>query len=117
MAQQTAGRNNLLMAALIGLFSLVPFEWVAKGSLLVAVFLFIADPIPPTTRLLSLVTVVLVTILSKVHREWIAGQGDNSAEDGPSSSTSGGKSTGTLSGDNKTKRKSVQEIRRQAKEE
>ena len=61
------GGNNLAVASLLALFSFVPFKWVAKGSLLLCAFLFIVDPIPPITRLLSIISLFVVFGLSKAY--------------------------------------------------
>ena len=63
--------TNMMLAATLACLSYVPFEYVAKGSLLFAVLLFIMDPIPPVSRLLSLVLVVVVGAISKMHRRCI----------------------------------------------
>ena len=76
MAGTTARRtsNNLIVAAILALLSYVPFEYLAKGSLVVAAALFIADPVPPITRLLSLGLVLFVLLLSRIDRNWQEGQ-------------------------------------------
>jgi hypothetical protein len=61
-----------MLAAVLALLSYIPFEYVAKGTLLASILLFVLDPLPPLTRLLSLVSVVVVAILSKLHRQWMA---------------------------------------------
>jgi hypothetical protein len=66
-----------MLAAVLALLSYIPFEYVAKGTLLLAVLLFVLDPMPPLTRLLSLVSVVMVAILSKLHRQWLAAMPDD----------------------------------------
>jgi predicted membrane metal-binding protein len=66
--------SNLVLASGLALFSFVPFEYVAKGTLLVAVLLFIGDPIPPTSRLASLLLLIFVFLLSRLHRQWKQGQ-------------------------------------------
>jgi hypothetical protein len=58
----------------MALFSYVPFEYVAKFSLVVAVFLFILDPVPPLSRMLSLMTLFVVAVLAKEHNKWQAQQ-------------------------------------------
>jgi hypothetical protein len=65
------GSNNMMLAAVLAMLSYVPFDWVAKGSLLFAVFLFVVDPIPPASRLLALISVIVVGLLSKIHRRWL----------------------------------------------
>ncbi|CAB9508685.1 expressed unknown protein [Seminavis robusta] len=62
--------GNLVLASVLSLLSYVPFEIVAKGSLLVCVFLFIADPFPPHSRLVSLISTVVIGFLSRAHRNW-----------------------------------------------
>ena len=76
MAAATARRtsNNLVLAALLALLSYVPFEYLAKFSLLVAVGLFIVDPLPPYTRLLALGLVLFVLLLSRIEQNWQANQ-------------------------------------------
>ena len=69
MNARTTG-NSLVLASVLAIFSYVPFELVAKGSLLFSAVLFVLDPIPPVTRLISLVSLVVVAILSRWHREW-----------------------------------------------
>jgi hypothetical protein len=60
----------MILASIMACLSFVPFEYVAKGSLLFAVLLFVVDPIPPVSRLLSLFLVVVVGIVSKLHRQY-----------------------------------------------
>jgi hypothetical protein len=69
--------SNVMLAAVLALLSYIPFAYVAKGTLLLAVLLFVLDPMPPLTRLLSLVSVVMVAILSKLHRQWLAAMPDD----------------------------------------
>lgn len=65
---------NLVLASLLAFLSYVPFEYVAKGSLLVCVWLFIVDPIPPVSRLLSLIATMVIAGLSRLYRNWNEGQ-------------------------------------------
>eukprot|EP00545_Synedropsis_sp_CCMP1620_P002186 CAMPEP_0119008816 /NCGR_PEP_ID=MMETSP1176-20130426/3959_1 /TAXON_ID=265551 /ORGANISM="Synedropsis recta cf, Strain CCMP1620" /LENGTH=96 /DNA_ID=CAMNT_0006961221 /DNA_START=49 /DNA_END=339 /DNA_ORIENTATION=+ len=62
--------SNLVVASVLALFSYVPFEYVAKTTLLVSVLLFVLDPIPPVSRLLSLGTTAIVLVLTRVERNW-----------------------------------------------
>jgi hypothetical protein len=64
--------GNLVLASILAVLSYVPFEMVAKGSLIFCALLFIFDPIPPTSRLLSLVTVLVVAVLTRLHNQWKA---------------------------------------------
>jgi hypothetical protein len=61
---------NVMLASAMALLSYVPFEWVAKGTLLLCVFLFVVDPFPPMSRILSIVTTLSVALLSRAHRSW-----------------------------------------------
>lgn len=62
----TIGGHNFLLASILALLSYVPFEWVAKGSLILCAFLFIVDPIPPISRLLALISLLVVYGLTKL---------------------------------------------------
>ena len=66
--------GNLVLASGLALLSYVPFEIVAKGSLLFCAVLFILDPIPPISRLLSLVSVMVVAVLTRWHRNLVEEQ-------------------------------------------
>jgi hypothetical protein len=59
-----------MLASAMALLSYVPFQWVAKVTLLLCAFLFVFDPLPPMSRLLSIVATLSVAILSRVHRSW-----------------------------------------------
>lgn len=63
--------GNLILSTFLALLSYVPFEYVAKGSLLLCVALFIFDPIPPVTRLLALLSTFVVGFLSKRYTAWV----------------------------------------------
>ena len=70
MAPRLAGTgNNLVLASGLALLSYVPFEYVAKGSLIVCAILFVFDPIPPLSRLLALISLLVVYFLSKLHKQ------------------------------------------------
>ena len=60
--------GNLVLASLLAILSYVPFELVAKGSLVVVAALFVLDPIPPVTRLLSLISTFVILGLTKTYR-------------------------------------------------
>ena len=76
MAPTAARRtsNNLIVAALLALLSYVPFEYLSKGTLVLAAGLFVFDPSPPLTRLLSLGLVVFINILARIDKDWKEGQ-------------------------------------------
>ena len=63
--------KNLFLAAIIAVSVYVPFETVAKISLLVAVFLFVVDPIPPYSRLIAIFSCWIVLKLNAYHRDFI----------------------------------------------
>lgn len=73
MPPQVVG-SNVLLTSVLALLSFVPFEYVTKGSLLLAVFLFVLDPIPPTSRLLALLFVSMIGVISRLRRHWIEAQ-------------------------------------------
>ena len=61
--------GNLVLASCLALLSYVPFELVAKGSLIVCALLFVVDPIPPLSRLLSLISLLVILGLTKAYRQ------------------------------------------------
>lgn len=68
--QQRLG-GNLVLASLLAVLSYVPFEYVAKLSLVVFALLFILDPIPPLTRIISILSLFVVHFLSKIYNKHI----------------------------------------------
>lgn len=74
MAAPRRTSNNLLVAAVLALLSYIPFEILAKISLLIAAGLFITDPIPGVTRLIALGLVGFVAILSRIEQNWAQNQ-------------------------------------------
>jgi hypothetical protein len=69
MVQPQRLGGNLVLASALAFLSYVPFDLVAKGSLIVCAVLFIVDPIPPLTRLVSLISLLVVFWLSRLHRQ------------------------------------------------
>jgi len=67
-SRSTVG-NNLVLASFLAALSYLPFELVAKITLVVCVYLFVADPFPPSSRLIALVITIIVGILSKLHKQ------------------------------------------------
>jgi hypothetical protein len=61
------GGSNLLLASIVALSVYVPFEWIAKTTLLACVYMFIVDPIPPYTRILSVISTLVVSKLNAWH--------------------------------------------------
>lgn len=62
--------GNLVLASVLSLFAYVPFELVAKASLLFSVLIFVVDPFPPLSRLVSLISTLVVAFLARAHRNW-----------------------------------------------
>lgn len=62
--------SNLTLAAVLAVLSYVPFEYVAKTSLLICVLLFVFDPFPPASRLVSLIATVVVGLLARAERNF-----------------------------------------------
>ena len=57
----------------MALLAYLPFESVAKGSLLVCVGMFILDPFP-LSRIYALVAVIVVQLLAKARNTALAAQ-------------------------------------------
>jgi hypothetical protein len=77
MSQSSSARplgGNLVLASLLAVLSYVPFEWVAKGSLVFCAFLFIVDPIPPISRLISVLSLFIVYGLTKFYNQHLRQQ-------------------------------------------
>lgn len=66
--------GSLVLSSLLAILSYIPFKIVAQGSLFLSIALFVFDPIPPLTRVLSLLLCGLVLLISKVERNWREGQ-------------------------------------------
>ena len=66
--------KNLYLAAIVALSVYVPFDTVAKVSLILAAFLFVVDPIPPYSRLIAIVSCWIVLKLNKHHRNFLLQQ-------------------------------------------
>ena len=62
--------SSLVLSSLLALLSYVPFEYVAKGTLLISVALFVLDPIPPLTRLLSLLLTAVLLVVTRLLSNW-----------------------------------------------
>ena len=72
--------QSIVLASILALLSYVPFEIVAKFSLLFCGVVFVFDPLPPFSRLISLIGVVVVGVLSRIERNWKKGQVDFESE-------------------------------------
>jgi len=65
---------NLILTSILAFLSYLPFEFVAKFTIFFCAALFIFDPFPPQSRLISLIGVVIVGLLKKIERRWSEGQ-------------------------------------------
>ena len=74
MGRQRIIGTNLVLSSILALFSYLPFELVAKTTLAVCAVLFVTDPFPPQSRLISLVIVVVIGFLAKIEKGWREGQ-------------------------------------------
>jgi len=83
--------QSIILASILALLSYVPFEYIAKASLLFCAITFINDPFPPYARIISLVGVLIVLLLGKIERKWREGQGLDSVQESPSPSIDGKK--------------------------
>ena len=64
----------------MALLAYLPFESVAKGSLLVCVGMFILDPFP-LSRVYALVAVIIVQLLAKARNAALAAEGEQKVND------------------------------------
>mmetsp|Transcript_9421 Transcript_9421/g.13825 ORF Transcript_9421/g.13825 Transcript_9421/m.13825 type:complete len:95 (+) Transcript_9421:75-359(+) len=83
MAKSTAGRS-IILSSILAFLSYIPFEYIAKATLIFCVLTFVTDPFPPTSRIAAVGCVGVVLVLSKVERKWREGQEDfgiHSAQD------------------------------------
>jgi len=71
MSQNRSVQTGL--AAAMALLAYLPFESVAKGSLIVCVGMFILDPFP-LSRIYALVAVIIVQLLAKARNAALAAQ-------------------------------------------
>lgn len=65
---------NLILSSTLAFLSYLPFEFVAKFTISLCAALFIFDPFPPVSRLVSLIGVVIVGLLKKIEQKWSEGQ-------------------------------------------
>ena len=67
----SSSSRNIFLALIIALSAYVPFESVAKATILVGILLFVWDPIPPYSRLIAIVSCLVVLKLNTWHRHSI----------------------------------------------
>mmetsp|Transcript_3245 Transcript_3245/g.4785 ORF Transcript_3245/g.4785 Transcript_3245/m.4785 type:complete len:121 (+) Transcript_3245:16-378(+) len=66
--------KSLLLSSILAFLSYLPFEAIAKGTLVFCAFTFVNDPFPPTSRVVAVCGVIVVLILSNIERKWREGQ-------------------------------------------
>ncbi len=66
--------QSIVLSSVLALLSYVPFEVVAKFTLIFCGIVFVFDPFPPVSRLVSLFGVVIVGVLGRIERNWREGQ-------------------------------------------
>ena len=67
----SSSSRNILLALIIAFSAYVPFEFVAKATVLVGILLFVWDPIPPYSRLIAIISCLVVLKLNTWHRHSI----------------------------------------------
>mmetsp|Transcript_39150 Transcript_39150/g.94657 ORF Transcript_39150/g.94657 Transcript_39150/m.94657 type:complete len:109 (+) Transcript_39150:318-644(+) len=70
----TTGSSNLLLMALVAMSAYVKFETAAKTTLVVSVYLFVVDPLPPISRLVAIISCLLVLVLNRWYQTALAQQ-------------------------------------------
>mmetsp|Transcript_15710 Transcript_15710/g.29773 ORF Transcript_15710/g.29773 Transcript_15710/m.29773 type:complete len:96 (-) Transcript_15710:1502-1789(-) len=60
--------SNTALAAIFALFAYLPFELVAKGTLVLCASIFILDPFP-LSRIVAIIAVVVVGFLAKLEKK------------------------------------------------
>jgi hypothetical protein len=74
MARSATIGKSILLSSFLALLSYIPFEKIAKGSLIFCAITFINDPIPPVSRIISVCGILFVLLLTKIEAKWKAGQ-------------------------------------------
>jgi hypothetical protein len=70
----SSSSKNIYLAAIIALSAYVPFEIVAKVTVILGIILFVIDPIPPYSRLIAIISCFIVLKLNTLHRNSIIKQ-------------------------------------------
>jgi len=68
MAPRRQGQSPILVIA-VALMSYLSFETIAKTTLIAAAILFILDPYPPYSRIIALVSCIVVSVLGRLHSQ------------------------------------------------
>jgi hypothetical protein len=66
--------QSLVVSTLLAILSYLPFEVLAKSTLIFCILTFVTDPFPPTSRLLSFGGALVVSFLNTLYRNWKEGQ-------------------------------------------
>ena len=66
--------QSIVLSSVLALLSYVPFVVVAKTTLIFCGVVFVFDPFPPVSRLISLFGVITVGVLGRIERTWREGQ-------------------------------------------
>eukprot|EP00585_Thalassiosira_rotula_P007049 CAMPEP_0196152456 /NCGR_PEP_ID=MMETSP0910-20130528/35510_1 /TAXON_ID=49265 /ORGANISM="Thalassiosira rotula, Strain GSO102" /LENGTH=97 /DNA_ID=CAMNT_0041416053 /DNA_START=10 /DNA_END=303 /DNA_ORIENTATION=+ len=61
---------NLILSSLLATLSYLPFELVAKGTLVICILLFVLDPFPES-RLVALAGVMGVLLINRVRQRFV----------------------------------------------
>ncbi|KAL3791654.1 hypothetical protein HJC23_003911 [Cyclotella cryptica] len=71
--------GNVILASLLAALSYLPFELIAKSTLIVCIAMFVADPFP-TSRLVSVGGVAVVLLLTRVRSRFVESPGNVSLQ-------------------------------------
>jgi hypothetical protein len=70
----SSSSRNIFLALIIALSAYVPFQIVAKATVILGIILFVWDPIPPYSRLIAIISCLVVLKLNTLHRNSIIEQ-------------------------------------------
>mmetsp|Transcript_6442 Transcript_6442/g.11767 ORF Transcript_6442/g.11767 Transcript_6442/m.11767 type:complete len:103 (+) Transcript_6442:159-467(+) len=62
---------NLIISSLLATLSYLPFEIVAKGTLVICILLFVLDPFPESSRLVALAGVMGVLLINRARQRFV----------------------------------------------
>ncbi len=75
--QESRVGTNLILSSFLATLSYLPFELVAKTTLIVAALLFILDPYQGS-RIVSLIAVGVVLLINRVRQQFVTSNGNES---------------------------------------
>lgn len=102
MARSALGQS-IILSSFLAILSYVRFEKIAKFTLIFCAITFINDPVPPTTRIVSMIGILVVLLLSKIEAKWREGQIDLDTLTAPATSMATSTLTSKRSGSGKKK--------------